>query len=416
MIWLILVSLGMLAAGFFLAPLFFGNRSGEVLAADATDTLRDTINLELYQQRLNELEADDSIDPAELQILKNELQKSLLADVREEGTGPELVSGQQQQAVKMLVVTALLVPVMAIFIYADWGLSLGASSDLAVTKDLESFSHGQMDKEKLQATLVNLANMLEDQPDNHDGWYLYGQYSLVLGRYHEASEAFQRLTLVYEQDSSLAALYAETLYLAEGRQFTGKVRAAIDHALALNPHDLNMLEIRGMNAWMAGDGAGALEFFARALKSNPDESRAERLRQVIRQIETSLGIQSTEAEIFLLVDVELAEGLVVPADRTVFVYARALEGSPMPLAITRFRAADLPRQVRLSESMSMMPQLSLATHEQVELVARISEKGLADPGPDDYEIRSGPINVRKQTEPVRLVIRHKVNDFVRLKE
>ena len=108
-----------------------------------------------------------------------------------------------------------------------------------------------------------------------------------------------------------------------------------------------------------------------------------------------------------MVLVEMAANLVVPDDAVVFVYARAWEGPSVPLAVQKLRAAELPRLVRLDESMAMVPGLGLAEYTQVQLVARISATGSAEASDDDYEARSPRIELNKNKAVVKLLIEHK---------
>lgn len=409
MMWLIIAMLGLMAVAFVLAPL--------VLAGRQRTLDRKQMNLALYQQRLEELQREDL--PEDLMgQLKTELQKGLLRDVEPQQTEDQAVSlANAAWGKKLIFVTGLCVPLLAIVLYADWGLSLGASQDLAVSEELKTL---HKDMSEFPKVLDRLRDQLEHQPENHDGWYMYGQYSLAGGRYREAAEAFQQLSRTFPENAGLASIYAETLYLAADRKFDDQVRQAISAALALNPHQPTMLELKGIDAWQSGRNQESLDWLRQALATNPQGSRAQTLKETISQLESTMGIEApsaaAEQELALEVSVTLEAGLNLPPDGTVFVYARATQGPPMPLAITRFTVADLPRTVRLTESMAMMPQMSLASYDPVTVIARISSTGDVAAGPEDYEARSVPLSVRSQSAPVQLHIQEKVKNLVSLKE
>lgn len=79
----------------------------------------------------------------------------------------------------------------------------------------------------------------------------------------------------------------------------------------------------------------------------------------------------------LTVRVELAAALKdkVKPDDTVFIFARASNGPPMPLAAKRVTVAQLPIEVELSDADAMMPQMKLSDFTEVQLVARVSRTG-----------------------------------------
>ena len=62
---------------------------------------------------------------------------------------------------------------------------------------------------------------------------------------------------------------------------------------------------------------------------------------------------------------------------TLFIYARAMKGPKMPLALVKITAGDLPTTVTLDDSVSMMPSMPLSSMEEVEVIARISKSGQA---------------------------------------
>jgi cytochrome c-type biogenesis protein CcmH len=77
----------------------------------------------------------------------------------------------------------------------------------------------------------------------------------------------------------------------------------------------------------------------------------------------------------------------------VFVFARAAEGSRMPLAILRKQVKDLPITFTLNDSMAMSPANALSTATKVIVGARVSKSGNAMPQAGDLSGQSAPVSV-----------------------
>ena len=75
----------------------------------------------------------------------------------------------------------------------------------------------------------------------------------------------------------------------------------------------------------------------------------------------------------------------VQPDDAVFVFARAAEGPPMPLAVIRKTVRDLPLSVTLDDSLAMRPGLEISKFPKLILGARISKSGQATPQSGDIE-------------------------------
>ena len=79
-----------------------------------------------------------------------------------------------------------------------------------------------------------------------------------------------------------------------------------------------------------------------------------------------------------------------PGD-TVFVLARPVSGSRMPLAIARTTVAALPYRFTLDDSMAMAAGATISSHAQVVVAARVSKSGTAVPQKGDVEGTSAPV-------------------------
>jgi cytochrome c-type biogenesis protein CcmH len=96
----------------------------------------------------------------------------------------------------------------------------------------------------------------------------------------------------------------------------------------------------------------------------------------------------------LHVKVTLADELkqkTSPED-TVFIFAKAAEGPPMPLAVVKKQVKDLPLEVVLDDSMSMMQGMNLSAFEQLVIGARVSKSGRPVPSPGDFEGLTEPVS------------------------
>ena len=91
------------------------------------------------------------------------------------------------------------------------------------------------------------------------------------------------------------------------------------------------------------------------------------------------------------------------ADDTVFIFARAVTGPPMPLAIVRKQVKDLPVDVVLDDSQAMMPAMKLSNFAEVVVGARISKSGNATPASGDLQNLSDALPT-KDAQPVNITI------------
>jgi len=114
---------------------------------------------------------------------------------------------------------------------------------------------------------------------------------------------------------------------------------------------------------------------ARTIRGNIDEARS---LSGEKKSAASKGVQGV---------VTLAAGLSgkVSPDDTVFIFARAAAGPPMPLAVLRKKARELPVVFALDDSMAMAPGMKLSEHARVVVGARVSKSGSATPGPGDLQ-------------------------------
>jgi cytochrome c-type biogenesis protein CcmH len=163
----------------------------------------------------------------------------------------------------------------------------------------------------------------------------------------------------------------------------------------LEPDNMNALWLGGMAKAQQGDAATAIKLWKKlaALLPPGSDSRKE-IQDLLAKIESESPKAATQPEatqsaivssVAIDVQVSLAPELkksASPGD-TVFIYAQALTGPKMPLAIVRKQVSDLPLTVSLNDTMAMMPNMKLSNFQNVKLLARISKSGNAVSQPGD---------------------------------
>lgn len=413
----------MLAIGLALIlPALFGRYK-------STSMQEDSHNVRVARERLEELNADllsGKLDQAQFDQIKRELEAGLIDDL----TAEEAASTLEQKAGGRWIAGVLLVivPALSIGLYTYLGdysaltRAPNAPQAAAAPDSVDGGSSGQ--QTSVDQRVQGLAARLQTNPSDANGWFMLGRSYMVLERYAEATDAFQRVhALVGDQPDVLVA-YADALAMARDGRMTGEPQAMIDRALAIDPQHGTALWLAGMVSNEQGDFSKAIAYWRRLLPIIQDDpqSTAE-VKTLIARAEAQGGITVAQADaepvspvtapdpspastVSLQVEVTLdaaLNGKVDPND-TLFIFARALQGPPMPLAVARKRVADLPITVTLDDTMAMMPAMKLSNFPEVLVGARISKSGNAIPQSGDYSGQVSPIAVKKATAPIQVII------------
>jgi cytochrome c-type biogenesis protein CcmH len=325
-----------------------------------------------------------------------------------------------------LVVIALSVPIGAVLLYATLGEpdALDPAALTAPHPGAQGPAGSPMDMEQ---AVAGLAERLRAEPDNLEGWLLLGRAYKTMERVEPARAALEQAYRLAPEEPDVMIEYAEALALATpGRRFEGQSLQLLQDAMARQPTHQRGMWLLGIAAMQAGDPVAAIGHWERLQVLVGDDGEArDSLQQQIDAARAQAGIEGGPAldsppppgtpaapavaangvAPRLTVEVDISAALrasLRPSD-VLFVYARAPEGSRMPLAIQRMPASQLPTTVVLDDSTSMMPQLTLSSLPQVVVGARISRSGQAIPQSGDLEAQSDPV-ASGRSEPLRLTI------------
>lgn len=382
--WLAAGLLLLVAFAFLLIPVLRGRRA-------QSEEDRTSLNVALYEERLAELKAQHGVGVLTAEQLENgraEAARELLADT-EGAEAPRSV--RLGRAVPLLA--TLLVPLLALGLYLHWG----ASDKVELTREFSQMPRS------IEDMTARLEQTVKAQPDSAEAWYFLGRTYMAQQRAADAAKAFEHAALLSERQPEVLGQWAQALYFGNERTFSPQIQALTDEALKKDPEEVTSLGLLGIAAFEDQRFKDAIGYWERLVASLPaeDPSRAaiqggiERARARLQEggeHEAPVATAPAGADgATLKVRVELAASLkdkVQPGD-SVFVFARASSGPPMPLAVKRMTVADLPTEVELSDADAMMPQLKLSAFPQVQLVARVSRSGKATDG--EWIGRSQPL-------------------------
>jgi cytochrome c-type biogenesis protein CcmH len=232
-----------------------------------------------------------------------------------------------------------------------------------------------------------LAEKLKNHPDDAQGWLMLGRSYDVLEQHTQAIEAFAHAYKLLGDQPQILLLYADALGYVNDRNLTGKPSELIFKALALEPANMKALWLGGMAKAQQGDAVTATTLWKKLEALLPPGSE---YQQEIQSLLAKLASETpavdaqpqpitTTSSAAITVQVSLAPELLksAAATDTVFVYAQALSGPKMPLAIIRKQVSDLPITVSLNDTMAMMPTMKLSNFSEVKLLARVSKSGNA---------------------------------------
>lgn len=392
--WIAAGALLLVALAFLLIPILHGRRA-------QSEEDRTALNVALYEERLAELVAQHgagTLSDAQLEAGRADAARELLEDTEGSETPRIAKLGRS-----VPLIAAVLVPLVGYGLYTHWG----ASDKVQMARQ---FSEQPRTVEEMTA---HLEQAVQDQPDSAEAWYFLGRTYMNQERPGDAAKAFSRVVEIAGRQPELLGQWAQALYFARDRKWSEELQALTDEALQSDPQELTTLGLLGIAAYEESRYQDAVRFWEQLVAALPEEDPSreairggiERARQqidgdsAVEQAQSAANAGTT-LEIQVALDPEVVES-VSPQD-TVFVFARAVSGPPVPLAAKRLTVADLPATITLGDADAMVPSMKISSVEQVMVMARISRSGDATKG--EWMGQSEAVATGGDQSAVRLVI------------
>lgn len=270
---------------------------------------------------------------------------------------------------------------------------------------------------KLKASLAR-------KPDDARGWALLAQAYSALDQPHQALAALDHLLKLTPRDPDAMVAWAEARAETNPEHHVDDAsRAKLQRALQINPTHQRALWLMGISDFQRKQYAEAAKYWktlmpllqpgsrvAAAVQQQLDEAEARANGTDVAATSASAAtppvapaVDNERVAITVKVDIADLMNDKMKSGDTLFVYARAIDGPRMPLAVAKVDAVRFPATVTLTDAMSMSPALRLSQYRKVQIVARISASGNAMPQAGDLE--STPMEVATDTRtPVTLTI------------
>jgi len=411
--WLCALALALLASLLLAAPLLRPLREEERSLL--------SLNAQVFRERLTELEKDRQegrIDDETCASLKAELERNLLSLA--DSTPPQ----QQQSRVRglfLLIVVILPLGALAFYYFEQYNPALSdlwqMSRTMApVVDDVIAGRQPPADAPQDMPDFVHALQLyLQSQPNDARAWFLLGIGYMQVNMGGQALQALERAWRLDPDRSDVELAYAQALIFANEGKLIDQSRQLLQAVLAKNPQDEGALILLGVGAYRAGDFAtaiSALELWqsSHSQQGAPGSDATQEIDKILTDARAQLAAGprsnvSVAAGVTVKVSVDPAlQAKIQPGD-TVFVYAKAENGPPMPLAVVRKGAAELPFTVELNDSQSMLPSMKLSSVVDVTINARISHDGTVMPQEGDLEAIAVPLRQTGKSSSVELLIR-----------
>jgi len=378
---------------------------------------------ELGQDRANGVLTDELYEQA-----RRELERRLLEETGSTETTPTRAP-REVSSRPVAIALAIIVPAVSGLLYWELGNPLAMTQPTAASLSAQGGPEGaHASADALEGLVERLKQKMAQNPNDGVGWGLLARSYMGMGRYAEAALAYENATKLIPDDAQLFADYADAMGVLHGRKLEGKPEALIQQALKIDPRNVKALMLAGTVAFTRKNFARAAKDWEQAranLPADVDPEMTQQLTAAIEEARSQLGggqsmmsgltepaapAQPAGQPRVIKGTVAMAPSLAgkgSPTD-TLFVFAREMNGPPMPVSIVRASRKDLPFTFQLDDSTSPMPSRKLSSAGPVVVVARLSKSGQAMPQSGDLEGTSQPI--QSGGEGIAVVIDHERMD------
>lgn len=385
------------------------------LKKERVKTITHNANAELisiYEQRLVELQNDlenQRIDAQNHSESVIELKRRLLNELSPEKS----LNSRGNNRIFALTGGAFVIALTGIF-YSMTGNQQQISAwhdamdNLAEYGERAVMQKGEpLSENELQAFALALRTKLSQTGDDEIAWMLLGRVAMSLNEFDMAQQSFDKALQMNPANMQVLISYSQVLLLEGSEASMTRAAGMLSKVLQEEPQNLDAISLLALIAYERKDWVQAKAAFEVLLASmDKADTRYNMIAQRISEIEQqqAQNVDVTKsAAIKVTVNVSTELKNKQPENGILFVFAKALNGSPMPIAVVKLNEYQFPITVELSDANSMVSGLNLSSAEDIVITARISNDDSVMPSSGELEGHSAALK-RESTRQLQLQI------------
>lgn len=232
--------------------------------------------------------------------------------------------------------------------------------------------------------VVALAERLEEDPEDINGWLMLARSYQTMQQYDEAISAFEKaVELEKGQNAQTLVSLAIALMGQQDGELSERSASLFENALALEPNNANALFYGGGAAARRGNTTLAADRWEMLLSQNAPPEIQDLLQRKINEWRglppPSMPQEAPPVDDGSIVSINLSVSedakSALPQGARVYVIARDPAQPSPPIAVVPLRLSDLPTVVSLGDQNSMVAGRLLSSFFEFEIVARVSRTG-----------------------------------------
>lgn len=252
-----------------------------------------------------------------------------------------------------------------------------------------------MEERDMQLFSLALRTKLANEGDDAVAWMLLGRVWMTLGMLEEAIESFERALKLMPERTPLLISYSQALIMLGGDLNLAKAGQSVAQVLMREPENIDAVSLMALIAYERGDNEQAIaawQLLAERLEAGDPRLEVvnERLAELNARLAPAQPVAVDGRQIQL--ELEVAADLAAAhPDAMILVFARAVDGPPIPLAAKRIPMQAGKFTVQLTTADAMQQGWDLNQADQIEVVARMTVSGTVERSDADVEVNSAAL-------------------------